>query len=246
MSKDSDLIMGINTISELLKTNSRKIKKVFTLKKGSDSSKDLSDRKTVLLKKIEEEGIPLEYLDKRSLEEKVGSDSHQGFVASVKRDFVSLYEILKESPSFLLMVDQIYDPHNFGAILRAAECFQVPGVIYSKNKGCPVTPVVSKVSSGASELVPLVRVSNLHDSILKLQDAGYSIVIADCSDQSMDLSVFQKPEKMVFILGSEEKGVQALLKKKADYLVHISMKGQIDSLNVSQAAACFLYHFQTR
>lgn len=243
MGKDSDLIMGINTITEVMKSHRDKIIKVFTLNPTKTSQ---IDRKTDLIAALENEGIPIIYLDKKKLEEKAGSDSHQGFVASVKREYISLKQVIDEDPSFLLMLDQIYDPHNFGAILRAAECFNVPGVIYSKNKGCPVTPVVSKVSSGASELVPLVRVSNLHDSLLKLQDSGYSIVVADCSEDSKSIHEFEVPEKMVFILGSEEKGVQALLKKKADHLVHIPMMGRIDSLNVSQAAACFLFYFKCR
>lgn len=238
MKKDSNLIMGINTLTEILNSCPEKILEVYTLKKS------LKDRKEDLIRSIEKENIPIHYTDKKKLMDKVGSDSHQGFVAKVRRDYLTLKEAIEKDPPMLLLLDQIYDPHNFGAILRAAECFLIGGLIYSKNKGCPVTPVVTKVSSGASELVPLIRVSNLNDSLIKLQKSGYTVVIADCSEDAKSIYEYEVPEKMVFVLGSEEKGVQTLVKKRADALVYLPMKGKIDSLNVSQAAACFLSYFQ--
>jgi len=232
--------MGINTLNELLHSCPEKIIEVYALKKS------LNDRKEDLIRAIEKENIPIIYLDKRKLEDLVDSDSHQGFAAKVRRTYYTLKEILEKDPPFLLLLDQIYDPHNFGAILRASECFSVSGLIYSKNKGCPVTPVVTKVSCGASELVPLVRVSNLNDTLIKLQKSGYTVVIANCGKEAKSIYEFQIPEKMVFVLGSEEKGVQPLVKKRADDLVYLPMKGKIDSLNVSQAAACFLSYFQIK
>lgn len=237
LKKDTNLLMGINALEELFTAHKERIVKVF-VEKG-----DLSSRKKELLEKLEAEKIPLEYVDKRKLEEKASSDSHQSFVAQVDRPYLTLKEALEKNPSFFLILDQIHDPHNFGAILRACECFGATSVIYSKNKGCPITPVVTKVSSGATELVDLIRVSNIHDSVLKLKEEGYTIVAADCSNEAQSLDNLEKPKKIALILGSEEKGIQPILRKNADHLVYIPMKGQIDSLNVSQAAACFLFHF---
>jgi 23S rRNA (guanosine2251-2'-O)-methyltransferase len=192
---------------------------------------------------LKREQIPLIFMNKKNLDKKVGSESHQSFVAIIQRTLYPLKELVETRPSLIFILDQIYDPHNFGAILRACECFGVEGVIFSKNKGCPLTPVVTKVSSGASELIPLVRVSNIYNSLLKLRQEGYRIVASDCCESSKSLYSFKRPEKLAFVLGSEEKGVQPLIRKKADCLLHIPMKGQIDSLNVSQAAACFLSYF---
>jgi len=238
--QNTELLMGINALSEVLRVNKNKIVKVFVENRAH------SKRKAEFIRELEKHKVSIKYIDKKGLERKVLSDSHQSFVAEVKRKYLSLQDCLQKNSDFLLLLDGITDPHNFGAILRASECFKVDGVIYSKNKGCPVTPVVTKVSSGASELIDLVRVSNLHDTILKLKKSGYTIVASDCSVESVDMYSFERPEKMVFILGSEGKGVSQLLKRNADYLVHIPMKGQIDSLNVSQAAACFLSYFASR
>lgn len=240
MRKDSNLIMGINTLTELLRSCPEKILEIYTV------DKSFKERKEDLLALIKKEGITITYTSKKRLDDLVGSDSHQGFVAKVRRSYETLKETLDREPSFLVMLDQIYDPHNFGAILRSAECFGAGGLIYSKNKGCPVTPVVTKVSSGASELVPLIRVSNLNDTLIKLKERGYTVVIADCGADAKSIYTYKIPEKMVFILGSEEKGVSALVRKKADELVYLPMRGKIDSLNVSQAAACFFSYFQTK
>ena len=141
------------------------------------------------------------------------------------------------------MLDSIFDPQNFGSLLRSAECFGVDGVIWSKNRGCELTPVVSKASVGASELLPLLCVSNLAETMRKFKKNGFWIVTAEIGEEAKSLDSFDFPEKTLLIMGSEGKGVQKLLSKEADSKVYLPMYGQIDSLNVSQAASVLLYQW---
>lgn len=235
------LVMGKNSLRELLRQDPERILKVFALKGAKDA----------LLEDLHQDRIPVEFLSKQELFQLVQTDSHQSFVALVKpRSGLSLEEFLrkqdKKDHSIVLMLDAIQDPHNFGAILRAAECFGVDGVIYSKNRGTEITPVVTKVSSGASELVPLIKVSNLAETLSACKEHDFSVVAADSGDRSTSLKEFIFPEKTVLILGSEGEGIQPLLKKKSDSVVHLPMLGKIDSLNVSQAAAVFLFAYRDR
>ena len=161
-----------------------------------------------------------------------------------ERDELPLKEFLSTTPekSLVVMCDSITDPQNFGAILRACECFGVDALVFSKNRNVGITPVVSKVSVGGSELVPLIAVSNLVDTLKKFQDVGYFSVAAECHERSQSLYNFEFPSQTVLIIGAEGKGIQPLLSKKADYHLEIPMQGRIDSLNVSQATAVFLSH----
>lgn len=171
------------------------------------------------------------------LEKLVGSSSHQGVIARVKKKPALGIDDLAGA-SRLLALDSIEDPQNVGAIFRAAECFGVDGLLWSKNRGAPMTPVVSKVSVGASEVVPYAIVSNLAESLRQLKDRGFWVVVADMGGenyQTLDL-----PEKTVLVMGSEHKGVRPLIAKLADLTVSIPLAGEIDSLNVSQAAAVLL------
>lgn len=230
--------MGRNCISEVLKANPERLIEVFTCQKpGGDE----------LYTKLQKAGIKLIDRSKKQLEQMVESTSHQSYVAKVhKRANVDLKTFLKEekSHSLVLMLDSIYDPQNLGAILRASECFGVDLVIFSKNRGADITPTVSKTSVGASELVRICPVSNLHDTLKILQKEGYWSVVADGSEKAQELNHFDFPEKTVLVMGSEGKGVQPLLKKCADFHVKIPMLGQIDSLNVSQATAVILSSYR--
>jgi 23S rRNA (guanosine2251-2'-O)-methyltransferase len=234
--------MGKNTILEVLRKEPKRIKKVYTSENNANDP---------LYQELSKKKIPIEHVNKQELFQLVNSTSHQSFIAELKnREFQDIHEFLQNSEEkstcFVLMLDSIFDPHNFGAILRSAECFGIDGVIFSKNRGADLTPVVSKVSSGASELVPLLKVSNLAESMKLFQEEGFSVISADVGEGSLSIYEFDFPEKSLLILGSEGEGVQPLLKKKSDYIVKIPMHGLIDSLNVSQAASVFLYSYRSQ
>lgn len=238
MDREYSWIMGKNCISEVLKVTPQRLVKVYTSQKFDDDP---------LYKELKKNKIPIEAVSKHDLEKMVVSESHQGYVASVKkRESVNVREFLEASEekekSVVLMVDSIFDPQNLGAIFRAAECFGVDLLIFSKNRGCELTPVVSKTSAGATELVPFARVSNLVETMALFQKGGFWSIAAEAREGSQSLYAFEVPKKVLLILGSEGKGIQPLLSKKSDFHLFIPMVGAIDSLNVSQAAAVFLTH----
>ena len=231
-------IMGRNTLEEVLKHKVEIIIEVYT----SLSSK-AGERKDQLIKDLENKKISIKYLPASHLSSLVGSDSHQCFVAKIKeRNFLDLKSFLKkeEENLFALMLDNISDPHNMGAIFRSAECFGADVVVYSKNRGSEITPVVSKVSCGATELVPILRISNLAQTAEEFKRSGYEVVIAENREDAISLPEFKFSPKTLLIMGSEGEGVQPLLKKLADKSLKIPLFGKIDSLNVSQATAVIL------
>jgi 23S rRNA (guanosine2251-2'-O)-methyltransferase len=232
------LIMGKNCISEVLKSTPERLVEVYTSHKSSQDS---------LYTLLIENNIPVRERSKKELERLVESESHQSYVAAVKEIHQpDLKSFLKKSSdldsSLVVMLDSIFDPHNLGAIFRAAECFGVDLIVFSKNRGTDVTPVATKTSVGATELVPFSKVSNLAESLKLFKDAGYWVVGAEGTEGAESIYDFQFPEKTLLILGSEGKGIQQILSKKSDFHVKIPMAGHIDSVNVSQAAAIFLSH----
>lgn len=228
-------IMGKNCIREVLKTTPARLVEVYTCQKDSEDE---------LQKLLSKAGVSIQFRPKHALEKMVGTDSHQSYVAAIKeKNQPVLKEFLKKTEekdqSLVVFLDSIYDPHNIGAILRAAECFGVDLAVFSKNRGGDVTPVASKVSSGGSELIDILKVSNLADALKRFQEAGYFVICADGGEGAVPISEVSFPPKTVILMGSEGEGVQPLLKRLSDERVMIPMHGQIDSLNVSQATAIF-------
>ena len=244
MEKDL-FVIGKHALKELLKVKPQTLIKIYSCKKEDP-----------LLDEAKKWPIKMIFASKKKLDQMVLSSSHQGFVALIrKRPYLSARAFLdqleqgpfKKDPCCVLMCDGIFDPQNLGAILRAGECFGAHGLVYSKNRGVDITPVVTKASVGASELLPLIRVSNLADTVTKFQNAGFMVVAAEAGKGlSLPLTSFFFQQRVLLILGSEGKGIRALLRKRADACLEIPLKGQISSLNVSQAAAIFLFHWNTQ
>lgn len=229
------MVIGVHAIRELLRFAPDRLLRIFTVR----------GKKSELLEECEKRKIPIVFVSLDELSRMAGSDSHQSLAAHVKaREFYDvkdfLVEMESEESALVLMTDQIFDPQNFGAILRSAECFGAAGVAYSKNRGSDITPVVAKSSCGASELVRLIRISNLADAVDKFQKGGFEIVAALLDEKAENAFQFSFAPKTVLIVGSEGEGIQPLLRKKADRSIYIPMSGKIDSLNVAQATAVFL------
>jgi 23S rRNA (guanosine2251-2'-O)-methyltransferase len=236
----SRLLMGRNSLHELIRFDPQRIEKVFT--SAGEGSNDRSDE---LRSELTRNRIPVEQKSAHELAALAGSDAHQSFVALLReRPPVELKALLRElepkEQSIVLMLDDVQDPQNLGAILRSSECFGADAVIWSKNRGAPLTPAARKASVGASELVTTVEVSNLVDAIRKIKEHGFWTVGADVSPDAQSAFSFEFPKKMVLILGAEEQGMHALVKKELDFRVYIPMSGRIDSLNVAQATAVLL------
>jgi 23S rRNA (guanosine2251-2'-O)-methyltransferase len=227
------MVMGVHAIAELLRYAPEKILRIYTV----------ATKKSELLSTCEKKKIPISFVSLDQLTKMTGSDSHQSLVAHIKgRTFFDVEEFLEkeQESAFVLMLDQIFDPQNFGALIRSAECFGVSAVAWSKNRGSDLTPVVAKASCGASELMPLIRISNLATAVDQFKEGGFEIVAALLDTTSESAYTFSYAPKTVLIVGSEGEGIQPLLRKKADRSIYLPMAGKIASLNVAQATAALL------
>jgi len=214
-------IMGKNTVEEVATYQHKRIISITT------SSKEL-------LNDYQRKGFKVKLADKNEMNKIVQSDSHQGIIAEVLDEEISfrtcIDQLKKKNKSVVVLLDSIQDPQNMGAIMRACECFGVDWILHTKNRGTPITAVVSKVSMGGSEIVPRSTVSNGVDAIKKLKDEGFWIASLE----------FDFPDKICLVFGSEGEGVKSLMSKSSDFHLIIPMLGRIDSLNVSQASAVVL------
>jgi 23S rRNA (guanosine2251-2'-O)-methyltransferase len=158
---------------------------------------------------------------------------------------VEVEEILERAKQrdevpFILLLDEIEDPHNLGSILRTAECTGVHGVIIPKRRSAGLTATVLKTSAGAAEHVPVARVTNLAQTIDKLKEAGVWVAGTDLS-ASQDVYKMKFDMPLVIVIGNESKGMGRLIKEKCDFLVKLPMLGQLNSLNASVAAGVLMY-----
>lgn len=241
-----NLVIGRNAVAEVFRLQPERIKKVLV----AEEIDKASERGRKLYQELQRAGIKIEKTDTRGLDALTGSESHQSFAAYLTiRELPSFRELLEaleeREKSLVVVLDGVTDPHNLGAVMRACECFGVDALLWPERGAAKKGPVVSKASAGASELVLGLEVGNLVNTLNQLKEAGYWIVAADVSGETKNLTEFETPGKIVLVLGSEGKGIRPLVLSQCDFSIKIPQKGRIDSLNVSQAAAVFLYHFST-
>lgn len=231
-------VMGRNAVAELIRVAPERVRELWCSDESSTIASSLPRNVT-----IHRDG------DRNRLAALVGSESHQGIIAwAAPRPSVTLGELLAaipaDAPSLLILPDGINDPQNLGAIIRAAECFGADGVILNRNRGCGITPVVTKSSVGASEIVPLIEVSNADQALRQCQQHQFWVVAAARTPDAASLRSFTFPTRTLLIVGSEGDGVQPLLLKRADHHLAIEQVGAIDSLNVSQATAILSHEYR--
>lgn len=230
----------------MLSESPERVRKIYISRKQSTSQ--ILNELGISPDSIEAEVVEV---DPQRLDAMCQHSAHQGIVLELEppqpvllNDLIMSLE--HEQHSVILVLDSIEDPSNLGSILRAAECFGADAVILSSNRGCRLTSTARKVSVGASELVPVVTVSNLSNAIESLKEARYWCICCELSEESQDLFKFSFPDRSVIVLGSEGEGIQDLLSRRADFKVKIPMCGRIDSLNVGQACAVFLSQFRSQ
>ena len=212
----------------LYMTNPTSIKKVYISKSKQD--KELFD----YLKKNK---IHYIVVDKELLN-KMTKDHHQGIVLEIEDfQYSELEEIMKDN--FLLMLDHLEDPHNLGAIIRSAEAAGITGIILPKDRSVTVTDTVIKTSAGAINNLKIVKVTNLVDTIKKLQKENFFIYGADM--EGTDIREAKFAPKKVLVIGNEGKGISKVVEKNCDEMIRIPMKGEINSLNASVAAAILIF-----
>ncbi|MGQ7884338.1 23S rRNA (guanosine(2251)-2'-O)-methyltransferase RlmB [Paenibacillus sp. WC2504] len=191
-------------------------------------------------------GILVQFTDKRKLDQMVEGLQHQGVIAQVAAyEYVEVEDILAKAKAlgqdpFILILDEIEDPHNLGSILRTADCTGVHGVIIPKRRSVGLTATVSKTSAGAVEYVPVARVTNISQTIEQLKKQGVWVAGTDVTAaQDVYKANFSMP--IALVIGNEGKGVGRLIKERCDFLVKLPMAGHVNSLNASVAAGVLMY-----
>lgn len=234
-----DLIEGRNAVIEALRAG-RPIDKIY-IQKG-DTDKTLGH----IASTAKDAGIVVVDADRRKLDFMSRTHAHQGVIAlAAVKDYCSVADILDiakergEAP-FIVMCDEISDPHNLGAVIRSAECVGAHGVIIPKRRSAGLTSIVEKTSAGAVEHVAVARVANLASAIEELKAAGVW-VYGTAADGANPLWKTDLTGPACFVIGSEGAGIGRLVREKCDFLVSIPMKGKVSSLNASAAAAVLLY-----
>lgn len=236
------LVAGRRPIEELLRLAPKRVRKIYF-------GNDLDQRGTELIKSAEALKIPHQIRSSGELTQISNSSSHQGVVALVEDiPALEIREFLQRdvSSELVIALDGVEDPHNLGAVMRAGECFGAHAIMWSKNRGSPMTTTVTKSSAGASEILPQIQPANLADAIRKFREAGYWSVGAALGQNSQKLDSFSWPDKCLLVLGAEGEGLRKLTIELCDFLVEIPMFGQVGSLNVSQAASVLGYAWATR
>ena len=199
-----------------------------------------------LVSLAKKKNLTIKVLDNKSLSSLAQGGKVQGIVAEIKDySYSSLDEILKcakekEHP-LIVMLDSLEDPHNLGAILRTCDAAGVDGVIIGKNRSVRLNDTVAKVSTGAIEYVKVAEVTNLTETIKRLKDEGYWIVGAEYLENSVYYDTLNYDMPTCLVIGSEGKGISALVSKNCDFLVKIPMFGHVNSLNASVSASILIY-----
>ena len=191
---------------------------------------------------IRDKGIDYEITDRKTLDRLSRSGNHQGYVALVKEfELAEVGDMLKKENGLIVILDNLQDVHNLGAIIRTCDCAGVDGVIYKKHNSVKVNDTVAKVASGALEYVKVAEVTNLVNTIRKLKENGYWIVGTDGGART-SYTDLKYDMNTVLIIGSEGNGISRLVKEECDFVVSLPMLGHVTSLNASVATGILLYN----
>ncbi len=236
----SAIIEGRNPVIEALKAG-RPINKILL-------DRNIKSHSTVaeILHLSKARGIPVEYVEKHIMDSQSSTGANQGIIAyTAAKEYVNLEDLLtiskeRNEPPLYCILDGIEDPQNLGAILRTSEATGVHGVIVRARRAVGLTPAVAKASAGAVEYLPVARVANISQTIETLKKNNVWVIGVDMTGDS-DYSQIDFKLPTAIVIGSEGKGLSALVGKRCDAVVFIPMKGKITSLNASVAAAVVMY-----
>lgn len=229
-----DRISRINALLEVLRSSPRRINKILLQKEGG--------RRPVgeIVSLARTNHIPYLFVPKQALDKL--APNHQGVVALLSpKEFAPLADILAApGNAFLVLLDEVEDPQNLGAILRSAECAGVTGIVIPERRSAGLTETVYEVSAGALEHLKVARVSNLAQTMDALKKRGIWLVGAESGGDGMFYE-FDYAQPVGLVFGSEGKGLRPLVRKKCDKILSIPMRGKVNSLNVASAASVFLF-----
>lgn len=232
-----EVVAGRNPVIEVL-SGERDVERVF-IADGSEGSVS----KIIALAR--EKGVIIDFVPKEKIDAMAPGVKHQGVVAKVSEykyaemdDVFARAEASGEDP-FIIILDEITDPHNLGAIIRTAECAGAHGIIIPKRRAASLTQTVALAAAGAIENMPVVQVTNLGRAIEDLKEKGVWVGAADMDGETYYEANLTGP--IAIVIGNEGKGVGRLVKEKCDFVLSIPMHGKINSLNASNAAAVLMY-----
>ena len=232
------VIEGRNAVIEAFRAG-KTVDKLFVLEHCKEGSMN------TILREAKKRDTVIQYVKKERLEQMSETGKHQGVIARMAAyEYASVEDILKKAeekgePPFVVILDDIEDPHNLGAIIRTANLAGAHGVIIPKHRAAGLTATAVKASAGAINHTPVVKVTNIAKTIEDLKDKGLWFVCADMGGTTMyDLDL---KGAIGLVIGNEGKGVSRLVKEKCDFVASIPMFGDIDSLNASVAAGVMAY-----
>lgn len=231
-----EFLYGLNPCFEALRAGRRRVYDAYI----NDATRE-SPRLKKLQALLERAGVPISYADKGRLQQLCGSHEHQGAVLRCGTYPYVAWETLFDMPR-LLLLDNLEDPHNVGAILRSAEVFGFTGV-FLPLKGVPeVYPSVIKVSAGAAEFMRIARDRNANQYVKEAIDRGYKVLSLDAKGSTAIHALPDlRQDKVLLVVGGEDKGVGQFILNSSHHIVRIEQEGQVNSLNASVAAGVALF-----
>ena len=237
-----DIIVGRNAVIEALKSG-RSINRLMI----AEGSRDGSIQKLIALAK--DKKIIIENVTRDKLEKISEGQRHQGVIAyAAPVEYSTIDEILEFAESknevpFLLLLDELEDPHNFGAILRTADAVGVHGVLIPKRRSVSLNATVAKTSAGAVEYVKVAQINNVAQTLKQLKDMNFIVIGSDIDGRDLydEMEDIDFTDPIILVIGSEGKGMRRLTKENCEFLVKIPMVGKINSLNASVAGAVIMY-----
>ena len=229
-------VEGRNSIYELLKTD-KEIDKILV-------QKDLKDEASKrLINIIRSNRVKVQLVDKYVIEKESESKRSQGFIAYVSNykyfEVEDILDDVKDKDGFIILLNEIMDPHNLGSIIRVCECAGVDGIIISKDRSASVNDTVMRISAGALNHLKVARVTNINNTIDKLKENGFWIYGAELGGANIYKS--NLTGKLCLVIGGEDSGIKRLTKEKCDGIVSIPMFGKVNSLNASVACGIAVF-----
>lgn len=235
------VIYGLHAVQAYLDRHPEGVLEVFLLKSRDD------ERLNKLIQALRPLGLSLQWRERAQLDELAGDSHHQGVVARVREqapgDEHALMDYLDALtvPPFLLLLDNVTDPHNLGACLRSADAAGVHAVITPRDKSASITPVVRKVAVGAAETLPFFQVTNLARCMEALRERGIWLIGTALESSAKPLYELDLQGALGIVMGAEGSGLRRLTRESCDLLTYIPMAGQVESLNVSVATGVTLF-----
>lgn len=232
-------IYGLHTLQAVLARNPERVLSVAIVDNKHD------ERLSSIMREIERHGIAMQRVTIKQLDKQLGEVSHQGVMAQVRPPQIGneldlLQDLVAHSSPLLLVLDGVTDPHNLGACLRSADAAGAQGVVVPRDRACGLNATVSKVASGAAEILPFYQVTNLARCLRTLQEANV-FCVGLAGEATTSLFECDLRGSLALVLGAEGSGLRRLTRETCDVLARLPMHGSVESLNVSVTAGIALY-----